>query len=521
MSYTIQIASTLSKGNIMEHFHVAAKLNSQRMAIADKKSVITFGDLNKHIQSTHAYFIDRGLKSGDRVLVFVPMSIELYVSVLALFQMGCTAVFIDEWAKLDRLKLSCQIADCKGFIGIPVAARLGWFIKEIRQIPIRMSTKEIQNAPSKPFQDLSTIGPNNHTALITFTTGSTGTPKAVVRTHEILHQQFLALQDTLQTRDDTVDMPVLPIVLMINLGLGISSVIVKWSSKKPHSLKVSSVLKSIQKYRINRVIASPYFIEKLSIEALTQNKTNQLSGLREIYSGGAPVFPQSAKNWRTACPNALIKIVFGSTEAEPISSISGQDLIASHKLNKGLCVGSIEPSADVKILSLVDQKPLESGQLGEIAVSGLHVVSDYFGPLRESQIKESKIWLDGKMYHRTGDAGILDNENKLYLFGRCEQIIEWNDTVLYPFIVEQQLKQIPGVIAGTLLKIGSELVYFLEVNRCKSFQQLAYPHIKCFSPLEDDLNSLGLPSGKIVVGKLPRDPRHFSKIDYAVLRKMH
>ena len=103
----------------MEHFHAAAIMNSNRLAIADEYSQVTFDELRHKIENAHSLFMERGLKSGDRVLVFVPMSIDLYISVLALFQMGCTAVFIDEWAKIDRLKKSCQIADCKGFIGIP------------------------------------------------------------------------------------------------------------------------------------------------------------------------------------------------------------------------------------------------------------------------------------------------------------------------------------------------------------------------------------------------------------------
>lgn len=522
MSNVIHIAQTLNKGNIMEHFRVAAIMNSKRLAIADEDSQITFGELQHKINAAHSLFLERGLKAGDRVLVFVPMSIELYISVLALFQMGCTAVFIDEWAKLSRLKTSCQIADCKGFIGIPLASSLGHLIKEIKEIPIRINTREIKKTRQKIHHELVPIDSTNETALITFTTGSTGTPKAVIRTHEILHQQFLALQNTLQTRDDTIDMPVLPIVLMINLGLGISSVIVKWSSKKPYHLKAQKILKSIQKFRVNRIIASPYFIDQLCIKSLSENITQQLQSVREIFSGGAPVFPSAAKLWLTAFSNSRIEIVYGSTEAEPISSISARSLISSSDttFEKGLCVGQIEPCTTVKILDIQSHEVLEPGKIGEIAVAGNHVVKDYFGPQAAEQKANSKLLIDDTLFHRTGDSGYIDPDGNLRLLGRCQQIIDWNGVPLYPFILEYQLRHIPGVILGTVLKVNNKLVYFLELNRCKSFKHLAYPKLGCFSPVEEDLRSLGLPDGDIKLLKIPRDPRHFSKIDYQVLQKL-
>jgi acyl-CoA synthetase (AMP-forming)/AMP-acid ligase II len=522
MSNIIHIAKTLKNGNIMEHFHAAAIMNSNRLAIADQHSQVTFDELRHKIENAHSLFMERGLKSGDRVLVFVPMSIDLYISVLALFQMGCTAVFIDEWAKIDRLKKSCQIADCKGFIGIPVAASLGFLIQEIRKIPIRMTTREIRHAKKSHFHDLVKIDSSNETALITFTTGSTGIPKAVKRSHEILHQQFLSLQNTIQTRDDTVDMPVLPIVLMINLGLGVSSVIVKWSSKKPYALKAKKIIKTIQQFRVNRIIASPYFIDQLCIKSLTENISPKLSSVREVFSGGAPVFPSEAKLWLTAFPDSKVEIVYGSTEAEPISSINARKLMQTtdSTFEDGLCVGKIESCTQVKILNLKTQETLKPGEIGEIAVAGNHVVKEYFGPDSAAQMAETKLLIDGQLFHKTGDSGYIDHQGNLHLLGRCQQIIEWQGQPLYPFLLEYQLRHIPGVIMGTVLKINDKLVYFLELNRCKSFQHLAYPKLGCFSPITEDLRSLGLPDGAIRLVKIPRDPRHFSKIDYRVLQKM-
>ena len=85
------------KSNISQLFFTAAEKYPQRIAIIYKNKEITFGQLSDEVQRTAAYFTQKGIRKGDRVLVFVPMSINLYRIVLALFSMGTTAVFLDDW----------------------------------------------------------------------------------------------------------------------------------------------------------------------------------------------------------------------------------------------------------------------------------------------------------------------------------------------------------------------------------------------------------------------------------------
>ncbi|NJM17111.1 MAG: AMP-binding protein [Bacteroidales bacterium] len=83
--------------NIAELFFEAAEKYPHHVAIVDKKRTISYAGLQQEIKETVAYFKQKGIAAGDRVLVFVPMSIDLYRVVLSLFFMGATAVFLDEW----------------------------------------------------------------------------------------------------------------------------------------------------------------------------------------------------------------------------------------------------------------------------------------------------------------------------------------------------------------------------------------------------------------------------------------
>ena len=514
--------------NIVSHFHAAAGRVPHRLAIADVNGEITFRDLQRAVIQQVTQFEKQGLQPGDRVLVFVPMGIDLYIHVLALFHMGCTAVFLDEWVNIKRLQLCCKIANCKGFIGTPMARFIGRFIPELRAIPVwikgkiniaetssRTSSHTIaQNtaSPSQFYCSPVVINPNTETALITFTTGSTGIPKAAKRTHAFLDAQFSALKDTLNAHDALIDMPALPIVLLINLGLGIPSIVPNWKPSKPHKIKPKNIIAQWEKYGVNRLIASPYFVESMAISQIKH--PHPYRGIQQIFSGGAPVFPDSAALWCNAFPDSQIQVVFGSTEAEPIAKIDAKTLQNCHLQSEhGLCVGDISPWTEVLILPISDEAmvaqsdedmhlmALKELQVGEIVVRGEHVLREYFN--NPEALLKNKIFYQNQCWHRTGDAGFIGTDKKLYLLGRTQQIFHHEGQAVYPFLEEYKIKQIEGVSMGTLLKINDKVIYFIELKDPK-FQPSVDLFVRCNSPKPD----------WVVYKPLPRDKRHHTKIDY-------
>ncbi|MBC7865131.1 MAG: AMP-binding protein, partial [Bacteroidia bacterium] len=180
--------------NIEYLFENASEKFPDKIAIIKGDKKISFGELQKQVSETAVYFSAKGIGKGDRVLVFVPMGIDLYRIVLALFKIGAVAVFLDEWVSKERLEICCRLAQCKGFIGIPKARLFAFFSSELRKIPVKLRLKgRIEN--SEMFLPVNCN--ENDTALITFTTGSTGIPKAADRTHGFLSEQFKALTDTI------------------------------------------------------------------------------------------------------------------------------------------------------------------------------------------------------------------------------------------------------------------------------------------------------------------------------------
>ena len=494
--------------NIVCLFEGAAAKYPQHVAIIYKDQKIRYSELYAEVQQTAFYFQQKGIKKGDRVLVFVPMSIDLYRIVLALFYIGATAVFLDEWVSKKRLDLCCNIADCNGFVGVFKARLFGLFSEEIRRIPIKLHPrKKAHEAVVIPEQMQ-----NSDPALITFTTGSTGTPKAANRTHGFLKEQFNALVLEINPAPKDVDLPTLPIVLFMNLGIGCTSVIAEYKIKKPKSISPSYFVNLIEKNQITRLIASPFLV-KIIANHLVKSQI-LLKSLNKIFTGGAAVFPHEASLFTQAFSSAIVTVAYGSTEAEPISSITAQELVLkTRRIKNGVAAGMPFSKAKVRIIALIDELPhkinekelqkleVESGQIGEIIVSGPHVLGSYYN--NEDAFKKNKIITEEALWHRTGDSGFIQ-EGELFLTGRCQQVIKRNDDLILPFVIEMSLSEIDGVESGTILLQNEKLKLVVESdlpqeqirNRVQNFQF-------------DDL---------IVLKNIPKDPRHFSKIDYEKLK---
>jgi olefin beta-lactone synthetase len=501
--------------NIVDLFYRAAAKHPYKIALIEEQKKITFGDFEKEVTSTAQYFLEKGIRQGDRVLVFVPMSIDLYRTVLAIFRIGATAVFLDEWVGKERMEACCRIAECKGFIGSFKARILSVFSSEIRKIPIHLSVHFRKGQQEETFAKTSM----NDTALITFTTGSTGNPKAARRTHGFLNEQFKALQGVLQPGENDVSMPALPIVLLLNLGAGITSVITRFKAGKLSSLKPEKLVRQIRDHAVNTIIASPFFVRELSKYLIKNNIL--VSQIDRVFTGGAPVFPQEASTYRQAFKNARIEIVYGSTEAEPISSIDARELISGseNSVNQGLHVGSIDKSAKVKIISITDD-PISlqhetalagleksQGEIGEIIVSGSHVLREYLND--DKALERNKIFVNGDCWHRTGDSGYLDADGSLFLTGRCSTLISRDQDLICPFVYEGYFQSLNGVEMGTISLVHNNIMAIIELNE-QSERHTVKQAIK----------SLSISPDVIFIKRIPRDPRHHSKIDYEKLKMM-
>lgn len=506
-----------------------ARARPDAPALVDDRTgrTLTFSELAEEAGRAAAWWQSQGLRRGQAVLVFVPMSAELYVALLALFRLGAVALFLDPSAGRDHFDRCCARWAPDALLAIPKAHLLRLTCSAMRRIPIKVSVGcWVPGARRWPRRWQDGALPTNMAepddpALVTFTSGSTGVPKAAVRTHRFLLAQYEALASGIALEAGEIDLATLPVFVLANLAAGATTVIPDVDLRQPGAVDAGRIFAQIERRGVTRVTASPAFFERLIAHGHATGRT--LPMLRKIYTGGAPVFPRLLDELRELAPQANVVAVYGSTEAEPIAHIEAREMtpddLAAMGAGRGLLAGPPVPEVSLRILrdrwgvargemnaEAFAAETMPAGNAGEIVVTGGHVLKGYLGGIGD---EETKFRVDGESWHRTGDAGLLDDSGRLWLLGRCAARIEDSRGLLYPFGAECVAMTFPGVRRAAVLAHARKRLLVIEGGADEALaRRLREATAWAFI---DDV---------IFIAKMPVDKRHNAKIDYPALRGM-
>lgn len=503
-----------------------------RDAGATAHEVTTFGDLHARMSRLASGLAVHGVAPGDRVILMVPMSQELYLLILALLKMGAIIVFIDPWVGLKQLRACARLVGPRAFVAPPLVHGLSLPFPEFRSIPLRVATGH--GFPGcVPFKRVMDRGSGSHethpvapdtTALVTFTTGSSGLPKGANRTHGFLDAQHKALGHHMGHGPDDVDMPALPMFILHNLASGIPSVVPAMKPSRPADVDPGAIVRQIREFGVTTMVGSPAYFDPIArwLEA----RGERLDTVRAVFTGGGPVPPGLLERLVPLLPGGTAYVGYGSTEAEPVALISAQEVATETarltQQGRGTCVGRLADGLRARIVRPMagpipplpwEDLELPPGEIGEILVSGPHVNREYYRnpeAVRENKVVEA----DGTVWHRMGDMGYFDEAGRLWMVGRMHNRVERDGTTLYPVMVEEVAAQVPWVRKAALLglphpRLGEEAVVAVEASGPPQPEALRLV-----------LREAGFEIDRVVVlGKLPVDPRHNVKIDYAKLKK--
>ncbi len=514
--------------NIAGVLEERARRSPERPAIIERNRTIGFGELDRAVASAAADLARAGVRAGMRVLVVSPMSVDLYTVMIALFRLRAIAVFVDASRGRDRLNQSIERVKPAAFVAVPRAHFLRFTSRAIGRIPIKATiggripdAASVARGVRAPGRPVEPCGPDTP-AIITFTSGSTGEPKATVRTHGVLLAQHRALTAALALSDGEVDLCTLPIFLLGNLASGVTSVIPDADLRAVGSIDPVPVDAQIRAHRPVRTVASPAFLARLTTHARTEGRP--YDSFERIFTGGAPVFPSTLDDIASVAPRARVVAVYGSTEAEPIAEIARDEISPADREamahGAGLLAGTPVPSVQVRILpdcwerSLgpwsaadFDAKGRPARAPGEIVVTGDHVLRGYLDGRGDA---DTKIHVDESVWHRTGDAGYIDDRGRLWLLGRCEAKVSDAHGVVYPFAVEAAASGTPGLTRAAFVLHNGRRVLVAEVSgdaaatKRRLLGRLAWARI----------------AEVAIVPLIPLDARHNAKIDYPALRRM-
>ncbi len=265
-------------------------------------------------------------------------------------------------------------------------------------------------------------------AAILFTSGGTGPPKGVCYEHGMFGAQVEAIRSHFQIQPGEIDLPAFPLFALFSTALGTTCVIPDMNPSRPAQCNPDKLIDAIRKHKVTYSFGSPAIWKRVGPRCIERGVT--LPSLKRILMAGAPVRGEVLAPFaKILAPGADVFIPYGATEALPVSSIRGSEVLnetwALTRQGKGHCVGRPLPGMTVKILPLGPPPSLAASaapnEIGEIIVKGAVVTKEYFEmpeATAQAKIMGEPAARDGggssELWHRMGDMGYFDASGRLW-----------------------------------------------------------------------------------------------------------
>ncbi|TAL09448.1 MAG: hypothetical protein EPO02_10225 [Nitrospirae bacterium] len=461
--------------NIAAHLPRVAGTHPDQPAVIHPKTGahLTFRQLNEDCDRCAWGLARLGIGRGTRTVLMVRPGPEFFSLTFALFKLGAVPVLVDPGMGKANLLSCIEEAAPEAFIAVPLAqaARVlrphafrtvrtavtvgrRWFWGGPTLAQVRESAwREFPCAPTK----------TDDAAAILFTSGSTGAPKGVQYEHGMFDAQVRELRDCYGIREGEVDLPAFPLFALFSLAMGVTVVVPDMDPAHPARVDPEKFVTEIQRYQVTQSFGSPAIWDRVGRYCVERNLT--LPSLRRVLMAGAPVSPAILERVQHILPDhADAHTPYGATEALPVSSITAREVLAETAAlalaGKGTCVGKALPGITLRIIRLSDdavpswdeRMVLPRGEIGEIVVKGPVVTREYFR--REQATTQAKIQDGHSWWHRMGDAGYLDDRDRVWFCGRKDDRVRTATDTLFTVPCEAIFNQHPDVFRSALVGIG-------------------------------------------------------------------
>ena len=474
-----------------------AESTPNRVALIDSgkrsNSRVTYRALADRVAMYAGELESRGIGAGDRVLVLLPMSVDLYAIALAVLGIGATLTLVD--GRFGRRRLLAAIADAKAHAIVAPPRIMRWWPLIPALWQMRRLAIDARASARHPAANASCVVASvrpDHAAIVSFTSGTTGRAKAIVRTHAVLVAQHRALAATFPTSENDVNLPGFPVAALHNLCCGTTTVLPP-ATRLNDASRGGVIADVIRRHGITSLSASPALLDDLARSVLCSRRP--LSSLSRIVVGGGPVSRALSSRVLRAFPNADARILYGATEAEPIATVSMSEAIVAR--GTGFLVGYAAGDVDLALSTRdgnIATSRREADGPGEVIVRGSHV------------IRGASSAPGG--WHRTGDVGAFDERGRLWLLGRVGSSVMHGGREVFPYAVEAEVLSVSGVRAAALVAHGRAPDGVLAV----SFEPGANAS-EVVGAIRARLIAMRLDTLNICLcGEIPMDARHASKV---------
>jgi acyl-CoA synthetase (AMP-forming)/AMP-acid ligase II len=400
----------------------------EHSCLIDAATGVSIGpsDLPQIIIGFGANLLFVGLKPGDRILIGCTLSPSTSIAYLGAMYAGLVPVPMEEGILVASIANLLKISQAKAvwtdsspqFDGIDQEGALF-----LHGLPVERKACGMSPAPCE----------KDALALLFATSGSTGTPRFVMVSHENLIANTEAIIRSQCLSNDERAMLILPLsycfgasVLHTHLYQG-GGVVFDRRFMFP-----DKVLRAVAEYSCTTFAGVP------SVYNILLRRSNirsiAMPTLRRFLQAGGPLAPQRIAEMRAAVPEPKFYVMYGQTEATARISC-----LPPERLEEKL--GSVGRPLDNLGVRIVDEDgtDLPVGKVGEVMVKGPSIALGYLNGFEESFRVFDHGWL------RTGDLAHLDEEGYIWIDGRMETFLKMRGVRLSFAEVEAKVEEVPGV----------------------------------------------------------------------------
>ncbi|MBM9464460.1 long-chain fatty acid--CoA ligase [Aeromicrobium sp. YIM 150415] len=452
-------------------FNLATMLRESAVATPDKPLVhignqsLTFAQIDEASGRFAATLLARGFAPGEAVAVQLPNVPQFLIAYFGILKSGLRMVPLNPLLTAREIAYFLSDSGARALVTYEsfAQAALGGAAGVDHEVGVFVVGGEVQGA--EPFErllaeedtgDIRAMSPDD-TAVILYTSGTTGQPKGAELTHFQLYMNCTVAGELFELRPDDVSMAVLPLfhvfglssVLNISVRFGASMVLVP-------RFEAAAVLDAIERHRVTIFSGVPtmYF-------ALLQEEVagRDLSSLRSAVSGGASIPGEVIRAFEEKFSGVVVLEGYGLSETASTTTFN-----VSAAERKVLSIGKPIWGVEVRILDPEGTElPPGTEHVGEIVIRGHNVMKAYFNRPEATAAALRDGWF------RTGDLGYRDDEGYFFVVDRLKDLVIRGGYNVYPREVEEVLYEHPAIAEAAVVgrpdeRLGEEILAFVALS---------------------------------------------------------
>lgn len=460
--------SPLPFSDIPELFKERSKSDENYLTFLDKdyrRTELSYSEFSEIVLDTARFLQSKGLQKGDRIATASHNHWHTVVHYFASWLLGLVVVPINLGEDDERIDYILNEGSVRLIF---VRDEYGDRIKEI--LSNQESLQEIESIVCDETKDHFTKPDGKlkleqdlaeEEALIVFTSGTTGPPKAVVLSQRNLMEDARAISDWHKIDSNTRMMCVLPIHHVNGTVVTmITPFFVGGSTVLSQRFRVEKFFPTVKQENVHIVSVVPTLLQYLN-SYYEERDLPEYPTLREIICGAGPLTVKVAKTFedRFSIP---IMHGYGLSETTCYSCFLPIDL--SENEHKKWINGFGYPSIGVPIsanemeIHDPDGNPLPENERGEIVIRGVNVMMGYYNNQEANEVTFKHGWF------RSGDEGFYVNDEKgrsfFFIAGRLKELIIRGGVNLAPLEIDEVINKAPGVKSG--IAVGFENDWYGE-----------------------------------------------------------